>query len=58
MKVYQDFFSYRNGVYRHSMLSTLHRTAYHSVRIVGWGEDRTTFPPKKYWVSKTMQTNP
>lgn len=49
MKVYQDFFSYRNGVYRHSMLSTLHRTAYHSVRIVGWGEDRTTFPPKKYW---------
>ncbi|XP_049763457.1 tubulointerstitial nephritis antigen-like [Schistocerca cancellata] len=46
MKVYHDFFMYRGGIYRHSMLDTTQRTGYHSVRIVGWGEAQGT----KYWI--------
>lgn len=56
MKVYQDFFAYQRGVYKHSMLSIQHRTAYHSVRIVGWGEDRDSYPTKKYWVREQIIT--
>lgn len=45
MKVYHDFYSYQTGVYEHTDLSVLDRTGYHSVRIVGWGEERG----RKYW---------
>ncbi|KAK9738480.1 Papain family cysteine protease [Popillia japonica] len=45
MKVYHDFYSYERGIYEHTDLSIVDRTGYHSVRIVGWGEDRG----RKYW---------
>lgn len=48
MKVYQDFFLYRSGVYHHSGNGP---SGYHSVRIIGWGEDDTQRESVKYWVS-------
>lgn len=50
MKVYHDFFSYRGGIYRHTGLSLAHLHGYHSVRIVGWGEEFTPVGLQKYWV--------
>jgi hypothetical protein len=50
MKVYQDFFLYRGGVYHHSDYGAEASSGYHSVRIVGWGEDVTRGEPIKYWV--------
>lgn len=50
MKVYHDFFSYKNGIYRHTDLSLEHRTGYHSVKIIGWGEEVTRNGVEKYWV--------
>ncbi|XP_012253666.1 uncharacterized peptidase C1-like protein F26E4.3 [Athalia rosae] len=51
MKVYEDFFVYKTGVYKHSRLAESQRTGYHSVRIVGWGEELSEYgPPVKYWV--------
>jgi hypothetical protein len=49
MKVYHDFFTYKTGIYKHSPLSSADRTGYHSVRIVGWGEEYTSQGIKKYW---------
>ncbi|KYB26628.1 Tubulointerstitial nephritis antigen-like [Tribolium castaneum] len=49
MKVYHDFFTYKRGIYRHSPISTNDRTGYHSVRIVGWGEEYSPEGLKKYW---------
>jgi len=52
MRVYQDFFIYKSGVYRHSRSAELHDSGYHSVRIIGWGEEESERgPPLKYWVS-------
>lgn len=53
MKVYHDFFSYKKGIYKHTGLSESQRTGYHSVRIVGWGEENTSQGLQKYWVTKT-----
>ncbi|XP_043252440.1 tubulointerstitial nephritis antigen-like [Colletes gigas] len=39
MRVYQDFFSYKSGVYRHSAIAERYESGYHSVRIIGWGEE-------------------
>ena len=50
MKVYHDFFSYKSGIYRHTDLSLEHRTGYHSVKIIGWGEEVTNNGLEKYWV--------
>ncbi|PSN45620.1 putative peptidase C1-like protein F26E4.3 [Blattella germanica] len=50
MKVYQDFFHYQGGVYQRSHLGDQHHTGYHSVRIVGWGEDLSQYQPIKYWL--------
>jgi hypothetical protein len=50
MKVYQDFFAYKSGIYRHSALSENEVFGYHSVRIVGWGEDRVGYQLVKYWL--------
>jgi len=47
MKVYQDFFMYRSGVYHHAGNGP---SGYHSVRIVGWGEDVTQREPVKFWL--------
>lgn len=48
MKVHQDFFLYRSGVYHHVGNGP---SGYHSVRIIGWGEDVTQREPVKFWVS-------
>uniref|UniRef100_A0A6M2DUC3 SMB domain-containing protein n=1 Tax=Xenopsylla cheopis TaxID=163159 RepID=A0A6M2DUC3_XENCH len=49
MKVYRDFFAYAGGIYKHSSHSGSHEYRYHSVKIVGWGEDTSSYPPVKYW---------
>lgn len=51
MKVYQDFYSYAGGVYKHSDLDLYREHGYHSVRIIGWGEEYTSSGYQKYWVS-------
>lgn len=50
IKVYQDFFTYKSGIYKHSRSSELYRTGYHSVRIIGWGEEQIHRSPVKYWL--------
>ncbi|XP_066999671.2 uncharacterized peptidase C1-like protein F26E4.3 [Anabrus simplex] len=50
MRVFHDFFVYRGGVYQQSKLGSNHRTGYHSVRIIGWGEDNSQGFPIKYWL--------
>lgn len=49
MKVYQDFFTYRSGIYRHSRTAEMYEFGYHSVRIIGWGEDYHRGGLVKYW---------
>ncbi|KAK4885881.1 hypothetical protein RN001_002152 [Aquatica leii] len=50
IKVYHDFFSYRRGIYKHTNFSPEDRTGYHSVRIVGWGEETDYYGQvQKYW---------
>ncbi|CAG9570636.1 unnamed protein product [Danaus chrysippus] len=46
MTVHQDFFHYHDGIYRRSPYGDNTLKGLHSVRIVGWGEDRGD----KYWV--------
>ena len=56
MQVHEDFFSYRSGVYRQTRLRSSSRTAYHSVRILGWGEEAGYRGLQvKYWVSTVRQ---
>ncbi|XP_066249121.1 tubulointerstitial nephritis antigen-like [Euwallacea similis] len=49
LRVYHDFFSYKGGVYKHTGLSVPHLQGYHSVRIVGWGEEFTPRGYQKFW---------
>lgn len=52
MRVYRDFFTYRGGVYRHSAASrNSEPSGFHSVRLIGWGEERNGYEITKYWVS-------
>ncbi|XP_039763128.1 uncharacterized peptidase C1-like protein F26E4.3 [Pararge aegeria] len=46
MTVYQDFFHYRDGIYRRSRHGDNIMRGLHSVRIIGWGEDFGD----KYWI--------
>lgn len=50
MKVTRDFFSYSSGIYRCPRQYGDDRSAYHSVRIVGWGEETQNSQLVKYWV--------
>lgn len=50
MRVYRDFFSYSRGVYRHSAASRSEEFGFHSVRLVGWGEE-AGYNPIKYWIA-------
>lgn len=53
MRVHQDFFTYQSGIYKHSPLTDNYPSGYHSVRILGWGEElQGNYQPTKYWVSK------
>lgn len=51
MWVYPDFFVYRSGIYRRSTHGDQTAKGFHSVRIVGWGEERFGYQRTKYWVS-------
>ena len=44
MRVRQDFFHYRSGVYAYSGLGQ-QDIGFHSVRLLGWGEEGSA----KYW---------
>uniref|UniRef100_A0A1I8Q6H8 SMB domain-containing protein n=1 Tax=Stomoxys calcitrans TaxID=35570 RepID=A0A1I8Q6H8_STOCA len=48
MRIYRDFFSYSGGVYRHSAASRSSPTGFHSVKLVGWGEEHDGL---KYWIA-------
>jgi hypothetical protein len=50
MEVSQDFFMYRGGVYKKSGLQPGQRGGYHSVRIIGFGEEFHQGSMVKYWV--------
>ncbi|XP_076329805.1 putative peptidase C1-like protein F26E4.3 [Tachypleus tridentatus] len=51
-RVMQDFFSYASGIYQ--KLPQVHSKpplqGWHSVRIIGWGVDRSQGRKKKYWL--------
>ncbi|KAJ8668890.1 hypothetical protein QAD02_000149 [Eretmocerus hayati] len=50
MRVYHDFFNYESGIYVHSSYAEHHPSAYHSVRIVGWGEEVSPYGKTiKFW---------
>jgi hypothetical protein len=51
MSVSGDFFSYQTGVYQKPSLQPTQRVGYHSVRIIGWGEQFLQGRLVKYWVS-------
>ncbi|KAF2360563.1 Peptidase C1A papain C-terminal [Trinorchestia longiramus] len=53
MRVEQDFFTYRSGVYVSSGLSDQYVIGHHSVRLIGWGEEYSTYDsqPVKFWLA-------
>uniref|UniRef100_A0A8C8DJ80 Tubulointerstitial nephritis antigen like 1 n=1 Tax=Oryzias sinensis TaxID=183150 RepID=A0A8C8DJ80_9TELE len=57
MEVHEDFFVYKNGIYKHTDVSLTKPPQYrkhgtHSVRITGWGEDKDyDGTPRKYWIA-------
>uniref|UniRef100_A0A1L8DP85 Putative cysteine proteinase tin-ag n=1 Tax=Nyssomyia neivai TaxID=330878 RepID=A0A1L8DP85_9DIPT len=50
IRVYRDFFSYSGGIYRHSQ-SESEKGGFHSVRLVGWGEEQEGYSVTKYWIA-------
>lgn len=51
MRVYRDFFSYRSGIYKRSVANRGDLSGFHSVRLVGWGEEQSGYSTTKYWVN-------
>ncbi|KAK6105219.1 Papain cysteine protease family protein [Brugia pahangi] len=49
--VHGDFFMYSGGVYKHLPAVEEKVEGYHSVRLLGWGEDHSTGIPVKYWIA-------
>ena len=52
MEVYKDFFLYRDGVYSKSDFAGSKPLGFHSVKIVGWGEENKN----PYWVIMKIHT--
>ncbi|XP_039271259.2 tubulointerstitial nephritis antigen-like [Styela clava] len=56
MKITQDFFMYKSGIYNSlpfpiEDISNSNKRSYHSVKIVGWGEERNRLGSlMKYWI--------
>ncbi|XP_060840605.1 uncharacterized peptidase C1-like protein F26E4.3 isoform X1 [Rhopalosiphum padi] len=50
MKVSKEFFMYESGVYKCSNVTKGSKTRYHTVRIVGWGEEQQNGKTVKYWI--------
>ena len=48
MEVWRDFFTYQGGVYSKSKFSGNERVGFHSVKIIGWGQENRV----PYWVSE------
>ena len=46
MEVYSDFFMYGSGVYQKTNLASKDHSGFHSVKIIGWGEEEGI----PYWV--------
>lgn len=51
MRVYRDFFTYGSGIYKHSPASRSDPRGFHSVKLVGWGDEGGV----KYWVSNRLR---
>lgn len=51
MWVYADFFTYRSGIYRKSQFVDRKPKGFHSVRLVGWGEESNGYQTAKYWIA-------
>ncbi|XP_037043347.1 uncharacterized peptidase C1-like protein F26E4.3 isoform X2 [Bradysia coprophila] len=51
MRVYRDFFAYKEGIYTHSAASRSDQGGFHSVRLVGWGVERNGYETTKYWIA-------
>ena len=47
LRVYRDLFTYGGGIYKHTPTSRDDPRGFHSVKLVGWGEENGV----KYWVS-------
>ncbi|CAO1329683.1 unnamed protein product [Diamesa hyperborea] len=51
MRVYHDFFTYQTGVYSHTRFGTDQRSGFHSVRLIGWGQEDNGYKNVKYWIA-------
>ncbi|XP_022089021.1 uncharacterized peptidase C1-like protein F26E4.3 [Acanthaster planci] len=52
--VQEDFFMYKFGVYKHSKMATKDEqkaSGWHSVKLLGWGVDKSQGKPIKYWLA-------
>lgn len=47
LRVYRDLFTYGGGIYKHTPTSRSDPRGFHSVKLIGWGEENGV----KYWVS-------
>lgn len=50
MRVHHDFFTYQTGVYSHTSFGADQRSGFHSVRLIGWGQEDNGYENLKYWV--------
>lgn len=50
MWVYPDLFSYKDGIYRRSAYGDQSAKGFHSVRLIGWGEESFNGASAKYWI--------
>jgi C1A family cysteine protease len=51
MWVYPDFFVYNKGIYRKSQFIDESAKGFHSVRLIGWGEESFNGRAEKYWIA-------